>query len=111
MYIQNFLNKIKKYREGESVNLEEIKDILKSNKEAILLDVRSNQEYKEGHLNGAINIPLYELESCCDCKLDKKDEVIIVYCQSGIRSKKAIKILKKCGFTNLYHLNGGLDEM
>lgn len=111
MYIQNFLNKIKKYREAGSVNLEEINDILKSNKEAILLDVRSHQEYKEGHLNGAINIPLYELESCCDCKLHKKDEVIIVYCQSGIRSKKAIKILKKYGFTNLYHLNGGLDEM
>lgn len=58
---------------------------------------------------GAINIPLYELEKCYDCKLKEKDKIIIVYCQSGIRSKKAIQILKKGGFKNLYHLKDGLD--
>ena len=61
--------------------------------------------------NGAINIPLYELEICSDCRLKEKDRIIIVYCQSGIRSKKAIKILSKNGFKNLYHLKGGLDEI
>ncbi len=111
MNIQKLLNKIKNYRETENINLEEIKDILKSNKEAKLLDVRSPQEYKEGHLNGAVNIPLYELEACCDCKLNKKNEPIIVYCQSGTRSKKAIKILKNYGYSNLYHLKGGLNEI
>lgn len=55
-----------------------------------------------------MNIPLYELEKCCDCKLKGKDKVIIVYCQSGTRSKKAIKILKKAGFKNLYNLENGL---
>ncbi|MBQ2917182.1 MAG: rhodanese-like domain-containing protein [Clostridia bacterium] len=58
-----------------------------------------------------MNIPLYELEQCSDCKLKDKGKTIIVYCQSGIRSKKAINILKKNGFKNLYHLKGGLDEI
>ena len=50
-----------------------------------------------------------ELEKYCECKLKQKERTIVVYCQSGIRSKKAIKILNKNGFTNLFHLKGGLD--
>lgn len=91
------------------ININEIMDIKRTNPNSILLDVRSPQEFKEGHLNGAINIPLYELEMCCTCKLKEKNRLIIVYCQSGIRSKKAIKILNKNGFKNLYHLKNGLD--
>ena len=41
--------------------------------------------------------------------MNKKDAIIIVYCQSGIRSKKAIEILNKNGYKNLYHLKNGLD--
>lgn len=63
----------------------------------------------KGIWGGAINIPVYELEICSYCKLKEKDRIIIVYCQSGIRSKKAIKILKKQGYKNLYHLKNGLD--
>ena len=58
---------------------------------------------------GAINIPLYELEKYGISKLKNKEETIIVYCQSGIRSLKAIKILKKAGFKILYNLKNGLD--
>lgn len=46
---------------------------------------------------------------CCNCKLKEKDRIIIVYCQSGVRSKKAVKILNKDGFKNIYHLKNGLD--
>ncbi len=109
--INKFLQKIKRYRNDEDINIIELNNILKINNECILLDVRSLQEYEEGHLTGATNIPLYELEQCCDCKLKDKEKTIIVYCQSGIRSKKAINILKKNGFKNLYHLKGGLDEI
>ena len=101
----------KNYRNSEDINIEELKNLIKTNKEIILLDVRSPQEYKEGYLNGAINIPLYELEECCDCKLKDRQKTIIAYCQSGIRSRKAVNILKKSGFKNLYHLKGGLDEI
>ena len=109
--INKFLAKIKKHRNDENINIIELNNILRINNDCILLDVRSPQEYGEGHLTGAINIPLYELEQCCECKLKDIEKTIIVYCQSGIRSKKAIAILKKNGFKNLYHLKGGLDAI
>ena len=61
--------------------------------------------------DGAINIPLYNLLECYEYKLKDKNKIIVIYCQSGIRSKKAIKILFKKGFKNLYNLKGGLDEI
>ena len=110
MNIIKVLNGIKKHRNTEEdINVEELKHILNINPNTILLDVRSPQEYKEGHLSGATNIPLYELEILCEEKLKDKNNIIIVYCQSGIRSKKAIKILKNRNFRNLYHLKEGLD--
>lgn len=102
---------LKKCRSSKDINIEELKSLINKNNQIILLDVRSPQEYREGYLSGAINIPLYELEICASCKLKEKDKTIIVYCQSGIRSKKAIKILNKNGFKNLYHLKGGLDSI
>lgn len=106
----NITKILKRYRYSQKdININELKEIRQNNEKVILLDVRSPQEFNEGHLNGAINIPLYELETCCSCKLKDKGRVIIVYCQSGIRSKKAIRILNKNGFKNLYHLKNGLD--
>lgn len=106
----NITKILKRYRYSpKDININELKEISQNSEKVILLDVRSPQEFKEGHLNGAINIPLYELETCCSCKLKDKDRVIIVYCQSGIRSKKAIRILNKNEFKNLYHLKNGLD--
>lgn len=106
----NITKILKRYRYSpKDININELKEISQNSEKVILLDVRSPQEFNEGHLNGAINIPLYELETCCSCKLKDKDRVIIVYCQSGVRSKKAIRILNKNGFKNLYHLKNGLD--
>ena len=110
MHIKNIFKNLKYCRNNErDININELMYVISTNPNSILLDVRSPQEYKEGHLNGAINIPLYELEMCCDCNLKEKDKIVIVYCQSGIRSKKAIKILNKNGFKNLYHRRDGLD--
>ena len=114
MNILNLLKKIKNYnREDNDIYLEEVNEIIRTNPNSILLDVRSPQEYKEGHLIGSTNIPIYELESKIindnNNKLQKKENIIIVYCQTGTRSKKAIKILQKYGFNNLYHLKNGLD--
>ena len=112
MSILNFKKLFKKYRNHPNdININELNEIISIKSDVILLDVRSLKELNEGHLNGAINIPLYELEMCCDCKLKDKYKTIIVYCQSGIRSKKAIKILYRNGFTNLYNLKGGLDNI
>ena len=105
------LNFLKFSRQNQNLSLNEIKEIMKNNENAILVDVRSRQEYLEGHLNGSVNIPLYELEQCCERTLKDKEAIIIVYCQYGARSKKAIILLKRHGYRNLYHLKGGLDAI
>ena len=76
---------------------------------AILIDVRSNQEYREGHLQGAINIPDYEVQNRLQREIPKKNQLIVLYCQYGGRSKKTMEIMRKMGYTNIYNLYGGLD--
>ena len=70
----------------------------------IIVDVRSEQEFKEGHINGAINIPLYKVKSDFQKKVKNKNEYIVLYCTSGIRSKRAQNILISMGYTNVYNL-------
>lgn len=94
-----------------NISYTKLQEILKENVDTILLDVRSPQEYDEGHLTGAINIPEYELSSKVNSILKNKNSRIIVYCKSGSRSKKAIKTLKKIGYINLYNLEGGIERI
>lgn len=81
----------------------------KINQGAILLDVRSRQEYQEGHLKGAINIPEYEINKRIEKEIPKKNQLIVVYCQSGHRSKNACKKMKQIGYNNIYNLYGGIE--
>lgn len=78
---------------------------------AILMDVRSNQEYREGHLKGAINIPDFEISSRVQKEISKKNQLIILYCQYGGRSRKSLNLMRKMGYTNVYNLYGGLDML
>lgn len=94
-----------------SLNYENIKSILKNDLNATLVDVRSPQEYKEGHLEKSINLPLYDLEKSSLKQLKNKQNTIILYCQSGSRSKKAMQILKNQGYSHVYQLEGGLDNL
>ena len=91
----------------DDIDMQELQEMAK--KGAILLDVRSPQEYKEGHINGAILIPEYELKRDADKFLTNKEEVIVVYCSTGMRSKKAQKELKEKGYKNVYNLYNGLE--
>lgn len=76
------------------------------------MDVRSKDEYKEGYLPGAINIPVYDLEKKLkEGMVVDSNKTIIVYCQSGYRSKKAIKILEANGYENCYEIEGGLSKI
>lgn len=93
--IYKLLQKLSIYnREENDINYYYAIELMKTNLDVVLLDVRSEQEYSEYHLNGAINIPLYELTVKANEVL-QNDKIIIIYCQSGIRSKKAYKILKR----------------
>ena len=75
----------------------------------ILVDVRARKEYMEDHLRGAINIPYFDIKKKYE-RLNKNDKIVL-YCQSGIRSKKALKIFENLGFENVYNLKGGLDNI
>jgi len=89
------------------INIEELKN--KISQGAILLDVRSNQEYREGHLQGAINIPDFEITNRIQREVPKKNQLIVLYCQYGGRSRNSMMLMKKIGYTNVYNLYGGLD--
>jgi len=104
--LKRMLRKI--YRSKDSIYQNEIMSIIKNNNNVVLLDVRSKQEYDEGHLRGAINIPVYELEYRSQKELKDKQSIIIAYCSAGIRSRKAIGILKKLGYKNLYNVEDGV---
>lgn len=91
------------------ITIEELKS--KASQGAILVDVRSNQEYREGHLQGAINIPDFEVANRIQKEIPKKNQLIVVYCQYGGRSKNSMTMMKKMGYTNVYNLYGGLDSL
>lgn len=79
---------------------EEAMQIMKTG-QAILIDVRSEDEYKRKHINGAINVPVYNIESI-NSEITNKDEVILLYCKTGQRSNIAKEILMQNGYKNVY---------
>lgn len=99
----------KNYRcwQNGDITIEELKE--KVSQGAMLLDVRSKQEYNEGHLQGAVNVPEFELINRIQKEIPKKNQLIIIYCQYGGRSRNAYMIMKRLGYTNIYNLYGGLD--
>ncbi len=78
-------------------------------KDYFIIDVRSKKEYGEGHLNGAMNISLFSIKKNVN-KINTKKK-ILVYCQSGLRSKKALKVLEDLGIKNVYNLKGGIENI
>lgn len=93
---------------NKDISYKELKKFIK-NKEIYLIDVRSGQEYEEGHLEGALNIPLYNIEKDIEKNIKNKDDTIILYCSSGSRSKKAKEILEKLGYGEVYNLKEGIN--
>jgi rhodanese-related sulfurtransferase len=76
---------------------------------AFILDVRSVDEFRSGHLTGAKNLPLSDIAQKLDSISAHKTEPTIVYCESGMRSSRACGQLVKAGFTNLHNLSGGVS--
>ena len=107
---KNLYNILYRYRSMSeySIRYEEAKEMLNNN--AILVDVRSKQEYREGHLDKSINIPLFDIERG-NYNIPDKNTIIVLYCQWGKRSNKAMQILRKDGYLNVYQLAGGIDNI
>ena len=72
---------------------------------AVLLDVRTPQEYGEGHIPGSKNVPLQTLDKV-RLVVENKDAELFVYCYSGARSKQATVVLGQMGYTNVQNIGG-----
>jgi rhodanese-related sulfurtransferase len=74
------------------------------NKGALVIDVRSSGEFNAGHLSTAINIPLDEIDTALPRQVKDKNKVLLLHCQSGMRSGVAAKKMKGMGYTNVFNL-------
>lgn len=92
-----------------NITAEEAKQIMDSQEGYIILDVRTQEEFDEGHIPGAVLIPNTEIEERAEENLPDKDQLILVYCRSGRRSKMAAEILVELGYTNIKEFGGIID--
>ena len=93
----------------EQISQEEAKNIMDSCEDYILLDVREQYEFDEGHIPGAILIPHEQITEKAEEMLPQKEAQILVYCRSGRRSKIASEALAKLGYTNIKEFGGIID--
>ena len=91
------------------INMDEAGNMMKNEKNYIILDVRRPDEYAEGHIPGAINVPNEEIGAADISELPDKAQLILVYCRSGRRSKEASEKLAGLGYTNIVEFGGILD--
>ena len=93
----------------EQISGAEAKALMDSESGYIIIDARTQEEYDEGHIPGAILIPEYEIADRAEKDLPDKDQLILVYCRSGRRSKIAAEELVKLGYTNVKEFGGIID--
>ncbi|MEA5002278.1 MAG: rhodanese-like domain-containing protein [Christensenella sp.] len=92
------------------ITAQELKQKLDDNTNFLLVDVRTPGEYDEGHIPGAILLPVDIIDDGCTALLPDLAAEIVLYCRSGMRSKKALKKLSAIGYTNLTDLKGGIMD-
>ena len=100
--------------DGDSANYEQIsgaeaKALMDSESGYIIIDARTQEEYDQGHIPGAILIPEYEIADRAEKELHDKNQLILVYCRSGRRSKIAAEELVKLGYTNVKEFGDIID--
>ena len=93
----------------QSITMDEAMAQYQNEPNAVLLDVRTYEEYEAGHIPGAINITNENIQAGTYVLRGSKDQIIYVYCRSGNRSKQASEVLAKDGFTNIIECGGIID--
>lgn len=93
----------------EQITAKEAKTIMETQPDYIIIDARTQEEFADGHIEGAIMIPEYEIANRAEQQLPDKDALILVYCRSGRRSKIASEELVKLGYTNVKEFGGIID--
>ena len=93
----------------EQITAEQAKTIMDTEKDYVIIDARTEEEFAEGHIENAILIPEYEISERAEKELPDKEQLILVYCRSGRRSKIASEELVKLGYTNVKEFGGIID--
>ena len=93
----------------EQITAEQAKTIMDTEKDYVIIDARTEEEFAEGHIKNAILIPEYEIAQRAEKELPDKEQLILVYCRSGRRSKIASEELVKHGYTNVKEFGGIID--
>ena len=104
--VQRNLNLKRSFDTDKDIEKEELESYIKQG--ATIIDVRSPQEYKEGHINGAISIPDYQIKKEIEKQIPNKEELIVLYCTTGHRSQRAQQILEDLGYVNVYNVYEGI---
>ena len=114
--LQRTQTSVNKDEEGEnnmpkyvSITMEEAKNVFETQGDYIILDVRREDEFAEGHIPGAINVPNEDIQDTEPSELPDKNQTIYVYCRSGNRSKQAASKLVAMGYTNIIEFGGIMD--
>ena len=93
----------------EQITAEQAKTIMDTEKDYVIIDARTEEEFAEGHIENAILIPEYEIKDRAQKEVSDKEQLILVYCRSGRRSKIASEELVKLGYTNVKEFGGIID--
>ena len=93
----------------EQISAEQAKTIMDTEKDYVIIDARTEEEFAEGHIENAILIPEYEIKDRAEKELPDKEQLILVYCRSGRRSKIASEELVKLSYTNVKEFGGIID--
>ena len=90
-----------------SISQQELLEVDTSN--IVIVDVRTPEEFQQGHVPNAINVPLSKIIEDTTVLMSLKKRPIVLYCRSGYRTNKAVEALQKDGYQNLRHLDGDMQ--
>jgi rhodanese-related sulfurtransferase len=93
---------------GSNLDVTQVSQMIADNEDIVLIDVRTPEEFMQGHLDGAKLINFYDANFQEEVKKLDTAKKYVVYCRSGGRSAKSVNAMKKLGFTEVYNMSGGV---
>ena len=93
---------------GSNLDISQVSQMISDNENIILIDVRTPDEFQEGHIDGAKLINFYDANFQEEVKKLDATKKYVVYCRSGGRSSKSVSAMKKLGFKDVYNMSGGI---
>ena len=93
----------------QSISAADAKKMMESGQDIKIVDVRTKDEYAEGHIKDAVLLPVAEIELEAEDVLEDKGQAVLVYCRSGVKSRIASQLLVELGYTDVYEFGGILN--